>query len=821
MNKGRRAAALVLLLSAGCAAAQDESLDALLTAQDAEATAPEAAPALDVIELADEPAAAPEARPPPRRTIEEIVVTAQKREQGLSEVPISISAFDAEFLADAAITDFRDLSIFVPNARIDANGTLPQLSIRGFNAHPLNRAFEQAISLVVDGVTYGTSPFFQLPLYDIGRVEVLRGPQGTLFGKNSTAGAFNIATRAADSDELEGHLSVQGGELERRRVELGVGGPLGSFGYWRIAGLYDERDGLLDNTTDETVPTANPRINGRDRRAARLKLAFADLGGFDLRLAAETVDVSLTGFGAELFLVAPQSVPLYRLFDANFDDLPNNYVGSIDADEYTDIAGEIYTLELTRALGEWDTTLIAGHADLLFDNIADPDFGPAPALTLIQKDRHPQSTIELRTSSPELDGLFGFGDTGTSNLTVGAFWQNRRFTDSEAGLRIDPTATLIFLAGDTLPLPIPLPQPGGVLPPNNPADDEVGIIYYDQITRSAALFGQFEWSPTPAWMLQLGLRYSDEQKEASWNSVSVQGTGLLARLALGREPYTADADRSEQQLSPKALVRYIFSDDASLYLAWVRAFRAGGFNQIASTGDPDGLQHDEEQVRSWEGGGKFTLLDGAAQLNVGLFWMNLSDFQVVTQDPSDVGFTVLNAGEAQARGVEIDGLWLVNDWLSLQGSLGFNDNEFLNFPFGTCAAGNEDTDGDGDERCDISGEPLDFASRFTATLSPRAEFTLPWQSLALDLGVVAAYQSSYFADNALRDERVKQDGVTRWNAYVGIASADGRWRLRIVGENLTDEVVASYKSDVPLATDTFYQTLEPGRLIFGEFSWRF
>ena len=783
---------------------------------------------VETIPVAQPPPKQPKPSQPQRRTIEEIVVTAQKREQGLSEVPISLSAFDENFLIENSIGDFRDLSIFVPNARIDANGTLPQLSIRGFNAHPLNRAFEQAISLVVDGVTYGTSPFFQTPLYDIGRVEVLRGPQGTLFGKNSTAGAFNIVTRAADADTLAGNISLQSGELGRQRIEFGLGGPLGTVGHWRFAGLHDERDGLIDNTTDDIVDYANERINSRKRQAGRLKFAFPDIAGTEVKFSAESVDVSLIGFGAELFLVADRYEELYRQFDPGFDAIANNYVGSIDTGEFTEITGEIYTMELNRSFGQWDTTLVGGYANLLFDNEADPDFGPAPTLVLLQKDRHPQSTVELRTSSPEISGLFGlkeaFGRTlGSSRFTAGVFWQDRGFEDSEAGLRIDPTATALFAAADGSPLPIdlPLPPTGGALQPNDPEDDEIGIIFYKQTTRSAALFGQFEWSPIAPLTLQLGMRYSDETKVADWDSRTVQGTGALAFAALGREPYTAHEERSEQQFSPKVLVSYAFSDDINVYGGWVRAFRAGGFNQIASTGDPEGLQYEEERVRSWEAGSKLRLLDGAANLNIGLYWMNLEDFQVVTQDPSDVGFNVVNAGEAQARGVEMDGLWLINQWLSLQGSLGFNDNEFIEFPFGTCAAGNENTDGDDDERCDITGEPLDFASKLTATLNPKVDFTLPWGNLAFTAGLVAAYQSSYFADNAVRDERVKQEGVTRWNANIGLSSASGDWQFRIVGENLTDEIVASYKSDVPLTTDTFYQTLEPGRLVHGEFIWRF
>lgn len=812
----------------GWAQDEDLDLDALFgpaaadqTADDDTTQAPTTTPVEPAIITLPE-------RPPPkevlgngRRVIEEIVVTAQKREEGLREVPISLSVFDADFMLDNAITDFRDLSQFVPNARIDTNGTLPQLSIRGFNAHPLNRAFEQAISLVTDGVTYGSSPFFQTPLYDIQRVEVLRGPQGTLFGKNSTAGAFNIVTRAADDDSFTGHIGLQAGELGRQRLEFGLGDAIRPGLHWRLAGLYEQRDGLTANTSHPAIPGALPRGNARERRALRLKLGGADLWGMAWQLSAETVAVDLDGFGAELKIVPDTTQDLYRAFDADFDAIPNNYIGSVDAPEFTRIRGEIFSLKLTRPLAGWDTTLVLGHADLRYENLADVDFSPAPALALFQSDSHPQTTVELRTSALDLPGfgrLLGRDDDGL-DLTVGVFWQRRGFRDAEGGLRIDPLAAGLLLAADSAPIALPAPPPGSI-PPNNEADDEVGIIFYDQRNRSLAGFGQMDWRFWPDWTLQLGLRWSDERKRANWNTVTnVQGAGLFAFAALGREPYTARRQRREIDLSPKALLKYDISPDANIYLGWVRAFRAGGFNQIASTGDPDGLEYGQERVRSWELGSKLNLLGGAARLNLGLFWMNLEDFQVLTQDPSDVGFVVLNAGEARARGLEADGLWLINDWLSLQGSLGFNDNEFLDFPFGTCANDRIDTDEDGDERCDISGEPLDFASKVTATLNPRIE--MPWRRWQLRAGLVAAYQSGYFADNAVRDPRVYQKGVTRWNASIGIGPGDGRWALRLVGENLTDEAVAVYQSDVPLATGTFYQTLDPGRLLFSEFTWRF
>ena len=153
--------------------------------------------------------------------------------------------------------------------------------------------------------------------------------------------------------------------------------------------------------------------------------------------------------------------------------------------------------------------------------------------------------------------------------------------------------------------------------------------------------------------------------------------------------------------------------------------------------------------------------------------------------------------------------------------MGFIDSEFLEFPFGTCTIDNEDTDGDGDPRCDLTGEPLDFVSKYTATLSPRIEWPLPWRGWELVAGASAIYQSEYFADIAVRDPRVLEPESLRFNASLGLRHATSGLTLRAVGQNLTDERVALFISDVPTVAGTFYQSLEPPRLLFAELVWAF
>lgn len=796
-----------------------------------------------------------EPQPPPAtsaakrsRVIEEIIVTAQKTEQNIREVPISMSVVDDEFIKQQGITDFRDLSLFVPNTKIDNNGTLPNFSIRGFNAHPLNRAFEQAIGLVLDGVPYGTGPYFQTPFFDVNRVEVLRGPQGTLFGKNSTAGIINIATKDP-TDEFTGFVDAQLGELDRRRFEAAIGGPLiANFVNFRVAALSDERDGLVENTTARVDPKANSRTNGRDRKGYRVKLGVPDLFGVNLVLGYERPDVFIDGGGSELGIVQPRLIPFYRSWDPNFDAISGNFVSSVDGPEFTNIVGDTFSANASYDLAGWGLDAVGGYSSISYLSVADADLGPAPMLLLGLRDDNPQTTFELRATSPSLPGFYGleriFGfPLGSTEFTAGFFYQRRLIENSELRLEIDPAVAAQFLAFQNSPEGTPVPPLEDFIGPAVPIGefgtfdttqgDEIDTVFFDQTSNAFAGFGQMEWHFLDRWTLQYGMRFSQETKEADWVSVAEQGTGAIAQAALGREQFTQSLDRSEFQFTPKVMLRHDLTDNVNVFAGWVRGFRAGGYNEFTSTGDPEKLEFDPEQVTSWELGAKMELLGGSARFNLGLFWMDLTDFQVLTQNPNDVTFSVENAGEARARGVEVDSTWLPTSWLTLTGSLGFNDSKFLDFPFGTCTEDRQDTDGDGDERCDLSGEPLDFAPKWISAVTANLRFpvssifgflgTSPLSLPGLDLtgGLTMQYQDTHFLDVSVRDPRLRQPSFFRFDGNFGFENLAQGWSLRLVAQNFTDKFTNAIKSDVPLAGGTFYQLPEPPRLVFGELRWAF
>src|SRR5256886_295702 len=386
------------------------------------------------------PAAAPPAADAKRgRVIEEIIVTAQKREENVRDVPISMSVLDTSFLNENAITDFKDVAAAVPNARIDNSGEFNDVRIRGFGSPLSNKAFEQSVGLVIDGIPYGRREYFLGPLFDLERVEVLRGPQGTLFGRNTTAGLFNIIPKKP-TDEYTGFVQGEYGELDRWHVSTGVGGPIiRKWLNFRVSGLAEQRDGYMVNTTAPFSSDASPRASGRDRKGFRVQLGAPNVAGADVVLSYEHVDVDLDAGGWEFREIVNDSQNIktfFRAYDPDADFVPFNYRGSVD--ESTHFLQHFDTLVLNTSyeLRKWTLNLVAGYA-ILDEKAkhADPDFTPAPLFFSSDKDENPQTTAELRATSPSLPGFLGlsslFGRSlGTSNLTTGFFFQRREINNS-------------------------------------------------------------------------------------------------------------------------------------------------------------------------------------------------------------------------------------------------------------------------------------------------------------------------------------------------------------------------------------------------------
>lgn len=802
------------------------------------------------------------ARAPRRRVIEEVVVTAQRREEGLRDVPISMSVIDADFVKEQNITDFKELARFTPNATINNQGIFEDIRIRGFGTGLANKSFEQSVGMVIDNTPFGRSSYAIGPMFDVERVEVLRGPQGVLFGKNTTAGLINVTT-GSPSEDLTASVSIDYGELNRIRVEPAVGGPvIPGLLHFRIAGLFEERDGTVVNTTAQFKTNLPSRSAGRDRKGIRAKLQFPDVLGVDTTLSYEHTEYEVNGAGWEGRHVVPAHLNLFRLYDPKYDAVPGNHIGGSSGAVVASFEGgvggdftrhEIDTFNLTSHydVGDWGLDFHASYSNLTVHINSDAEFTPSPAFGGFSADDNPQIVAELRTSSPSLPGLLGLDNIlgfslGSSELTAGFFFQDRRIENSELGFSISPAdvGALLVASGvpnaglvTTSPIlpPIFPPVPAGLpigdvltIFRNLVLQPEISDMFFEQKNLAYAGFGNVSWQLLPRWGVDVGLRYTFEDKSATLNRVNSPNTVLMSALSF--EEFFREIDFTETAVTPRAVLRFDWSDDLGFYASYSRGFKGGGASEAATNARDESLLRFEPEIAdAYEVGAKALFLEGTATINMALFWQDVTDYQVFTID-QDISLNVRNAGAARSRGVEVDGLWLPTDWLTLRGVLGFNDAEFLDFKDGTCAFHRLNIDGDDNPRCDLSGKPPPRTPPWQTNLGALVQYPVPqllgaWAPGALSTveiqgGFSLEYMDHFFASEAL-EGKGRQSSFFRLNANIGVADSAKGLSLRLFGTNLTDVDTVAVVRDMSFGGQTYLQVPHDPRLFFGTFQWRF
>lgn len=743
--------------------------------------------------------------------LEEVVVTAQRRVQSVLDVPIAMTVVDDKFLAEQGITDLTELSRYLPNTKLRTDLAFGQAAnIRGFTRQASNSAFEQAVGLLVDGVSYNENDYFITSLFDVERIEVLRGPQGTLLGKNTTGGLINITTKDP-TDFYTGVFDAQVGEVGRQRFDGAVSGPLiaGALNF-RIALNTDARDGVIGNTTDEFVSGAPDAVLSRDRMSVRAKLEAPDVFGSKLLVQYERSEVEYVGTGVEFVEIAENPADFLRQYDPKLDLEPGNFTGSVDDGGYTERTVEKLVGRWGTAWGNWGVDVIAGYGNV--DSlITGADATPAPLNTFFFDQKKPSYSLEAIGSTSELFGSLDF--------TGGIFYQNRKLKDYVSQLDINTPVFARWLAAQSAPPP-PIP-PG---PPTPQSAHEVTTMFFNQTADSLALYGQAGWPFARRWTLIGGLRVSQERKEATFNRTLSDNAVILPQL-LGFEEFMAQRSRTEVLSIPKVALQYKPFETASFFVHWAQGFRSGGFN--ADAGSNNGLEFEPEVLTEYAANAKLVLFGGQLRLNVGYFYDELEDFQLVTTDPEQQATITTNAGSARAQGFEMDVTWAATSWLTLIGSLGTNDAVFTDFKFGPCARDRPNTDGDADTRCDLTGETPPFVADFTSSLT--ATVGLPLASIPGIGGFFGRYgvefqggvTVEYDGDQGTGipgDERLTQPAYSRINAHAGFGSFTQGWSFRITGDNLTNESVNRGRGMIS-SSNAIVQQVEPPRLIYGQLRW--
>lgn len=765
---------------------------------------------------------------------DEIVVTATGRQAAIQDVPLAVTAIGGEAIANSGVEDIRDLEQLAPALRIGSgqsttSGTIAR--IRGIGTSSDNPGFEGAVGIFIDGV-YRARPGAALAdLPEIERVEVLRGPQGTLFGRNTSAGAISIVTAGPDFSPgmyIEGEFGLD--DLEETGAGAGVNIPFGDAFAVRVDGSIRARDGYI------TDLISGDDINTTDRWSARGQALWDISPDASLRVivdAAET-DEACCGTtvlaygstqGAIQAVVGPASTPAIDLEGRGMTVTPGRSYGEA-VEEWGASA------ELNWALGNgMNFTSITAYRDWDAARDQDIDFN---LIDIAYRDdlsinfKNLTQEFRLQGEAGPVDWLVGlfYGDEEleqTDTIRLGAhasFFTNAATIGGTAALPGGPYQLYNIVPG--VPSIFALANPGlaGVyLTPTTSGQGQQADLWTVD-TESLAVFTHNEIEFAENFVLTLGVRYNHETKDLSADLNAVNSScaslqavetlfpgavsglelaGLADVMNLACNPAVNtisnglwSGDSEENEVSGTASLAYHLNDDWMIYGGYSRGYKAGGFNVDRSgfsvrpstinpaTLSTDQLAFDPEFTDAYELGFKSTLFNGTTNFNAALFYQLIHDYQ--SNNFNGFNFITQNIPEVVSRGVELDVLTRPTDSLTFQGGVIYNDAYYdSTVVFNPLNPGPNTIN---------AGQQLTFAPEWSVTGAVTYEMPLGDDLRAL-FYLDARWNSEYPTQtlNKAPGGISDQDAYTVVNGRIGIGRQDGRWSFDIWGRNLTDEFV--------------------------------
>lgn len=686
------------------------------------------------------PASAAEARSASRSVIEEIVVVARKREESLLEVPGAVSAFSAEQIKDQTVSDLTDLGSKIPNVLMSSGGSsgtvAAGITVRGISSQSAGPGFPPGIGVYLDGVFLGRDRAFNTVLNDIEAVEVLRGPQGTLYGKNTIAGAINIRTKAPTNEfSADADLTYGTDDLVQLRGTVNL--PLIEDRLLlRVSGLAKDQDGFIEN-----------RLTGDDQgeieaRGARARLLFKASETLELDLQADYFKQD-----DDLVLETLQTIalpfPPYNQLPANDVDDRSVALNTPDFGE-RDLQG--VSGRITWDIGDYELVSISAYREYDSDFGDDSDGVELDEFNVGREENFDHFTQELRLSSP---------GTNRFNWILGAYYEEEDL-ESFRRLRLGPQ----------------FPTPILMLPPIPNQETASTDVFIDG--ESFALFGSFTYDLTDELELSGGLRYTSEEKDISYTQLPTQiESGAIFAFVVPIPELVDSYD--EDEVSGDVSLSWEASPGNVLYGRYSRGFKAGGFQAdvISPPATAGSIDFDPEFVDAYEIGYKGVIVDGRLLLNAAAFYYDFTDKQ--EQVNTGVSFIVSNAGETENYGAEIEVLARLMEGLDLQASLGVLDAEYKAFPDG------------GGLGVDYDGNDLAGAPEYTGSVN--LQYVRPIGSgLELYLRGEVDFRDGFFTDPA-NNPNLEIDSATFVNARVGLRREDQAWSVYLFGQNLNDEDV--------------------------------
>jgi iron complex outermembrane receptor protein len=670
--------------------------------------------------------------------MEEVTVTAQKREESVQAVGIAISAFSGDQMEALGWDNAQQVTAMAPGvSTIQPNGEANYaLAIRGVASSDFTTNVESPVALYLDEVYISQMSGAGFMLYDMERVEILRGPQGTLFGRNATGGLAHYVSKKP-TQEFEGYVKGTVGDYDQYKVEGAISGGLTDTISARFSGSYHENDGYVRNRYTDDM------LNNADDQAYRLHVLFTPTEDLSLLLTARHAEQDIdTGFFENVSsirsgeLTPDEFNPVLEYIDNDGDV----YAGDYDRTGFNDLETNGYTATLKWSFGDINLTSITDYSEVERHYIEDSDASPAPVFSFFLNTDAEQFSQEIR-----LDG-----EINKLKWVAGLYYLDLDIDDNNGAV--------------TDPFVGPAETPGA----------EAGLVNpYTRQLKSYSAFGQLEYAINEQWTVIAGIRgirdendfeYSTDYAEfVDPNARKFDSSGNLAnRFPLA----TYEGDREDTDWSGRLQLNWTPFDDLLVYGSWNRGVRGGGYNAPIFPLTPpldyvdEVMTYDPEQLDAYEVGFKSTVLDGAARINGAAYYYDYQDYQAFYIVGID---TITFNTDAESSGGELEIIVSPLEGLDLLLGASYNDID-VELPTG-----------------DV---PSVQSPEWTYNALARFE----WDAFggAIAIQVDAHYRDKhYFALTML--ETVEEDGYTVSNASLTYTSPGGDWQLSSFIHNLTDE----------------------------------
>lgn len=617
--------------------------------------------------------------------IEEVIVTASKRAESLQDVAVAVTALSAEDLANSRINRSEDLVNLTPSLTFQSGGSdnASSFNIRGIGTQSFSSGVEPSIATVVDGVIMGRSGMAFNELLDVQRVEILRGPQGMLFGKNASGGVVHIISNEP-GDVFEAAINTKAilSGTDEYRVSAMVSVPLSDTLGIRAAGFTTDRDGHIENVA------TNRDVNGSKSEGGRVKINWQPSADLSLKWSGDYSERS----GECCQFQARSATATEAYFLGSVTASEQNHSINSAAEFYNSSKSWGHSLEVNWDLGDYTLTSISAYRD--YESAANQDVdGTAQTLLDINAGQSGQTqrTQELRLSSPQDEAL---------NYVVGLYYFDQTMERQFERIYHD-------LFGNFVPS-----FPGL----------KFGSNYQSSVdSTSLAAFGQFEFNINDNFRLLGGARYTHEKLDFEFQRE--QSAGVYAPIVANQSSYQDSTKDTDWSL--KAGAQWDINNEVMTYLTLTEGYKGPAFNVIFEMTPATTMPVEAETSDAIEIGIKSKWFDNRLVVNAAVFYNDYDNFQAQAQDASSAAFTLLNAGEVRTQGLELDFIARPTEAIIISGGFAYVDAEIVDFKGGPCsprqAAANINACASGSQ--DLSGKELPFSPDVKFNLA--LEYVMP------------------------------------------------------------------------------------------------